>query len=134
MDGWIQEYLEHEIYQQLLSFVSLLSLGTGCTSWWVESWMLPLCDRFKAGCCCPVGTCLASDSSLLGVILKHPRRHGNGCRLVTYADGIFFGTKTCKILPMLKSYTSVLSQPLKDLTALAEVIHICHTYLPSGNR
>lgn len=46
----------------------------------------------------------------------------------------FFGTKTCKIQPVLKSYTSVLSQPLKDLTALAEVIHICHTYLPSGNR
>lgn len=78
MDGWIQITLEGQMSQQLLSFMSLLSSGTRCTSWWVESWMLLLCDRFKAGCCCPLGTCLASDSSLLGVILNHPG-HNTDC-------------------------------------------------------
>lgn len=71
MDGWTDKFGGGQMSQQLLSFVSLLSSGTRCTSWWAESWMLLLCDRFKAGCC-PLGTCLASDSSLLGVILNQP--------------------------------------------------------------
>lgn len=69
MDGWTNKP-QVRISEELLSFVSLLSLGTWCTSWKVESWMLLLCWRFKAGCCCPLGTCLASDTSLLGVTLK----------------------------------------------------------------
>lgn len=70
--GWMQIHLEGRMSQQLLSFMSLLSSGTRCASWWVGSWMLLLCDRFKAACCCPPVACLASDSSLCGVILNHP--------------------------------------------------------------
>ena len=77
MDGWMDgctDKLLGQMSQQVLSFVSLLSSGTRGTSWWAEPWMLLLWDRFKAGCCCPLGSCLASDSSLLGVILNQPGR------------------------------------------------------------
>ena len=58
--------------QQLLSLLSLLSSGTGRTGCGAEPLLtLLLCDRLKAECCGPMGACLASERSLLGVILKN---------------------------------------------------------------